>query len=92
MKKFLIALAIFFTASTAGFAQNATPAEAQTKKTRPAKSAAPVAAKPAAVTVTAAAPLKADGTPDKRYKANRKLKKDGTEDLRFRENRVRIKN
>ncbi|MDY3520148.1 hypothetical protein PG614_01490 [Riemerella anatipestifer] len=27
--------------------------------------------------------LKADGTPDKRYKENRKLKKDGTPDKRF---------
>jgi len=28
-------------------------------------------------------PLKADGTPDKRFKVNKKLKKDGTPDKRF---------
>lgn len=32
------------------------------------------------------APLKKDGTPDKRYKGNRKMKKDGTPDKRFKEN------
>lgn len=34
-----------------------------------------------------ATPLKADGTPDKRFKANKKLKKDGTPDKRFSENK-----
>ena len=29
--------------------------------------------------------LKKDGTPDKRYKANKKLKKDGTADKRYKE-------
>lgn len=30
---------------------------------------------------------KKDGTPDKRYKVNKKLKKDGTPDKRFKENK-----
>jgi hypothetical protein len=32
--------------------------------------------------------LKKDGTPDKRYKANKKLKKDGTPDKRYKENQA----
>ncbi|WP_392437008.1 hypothetical protein ACF3N7_08625 [Cruoricaptor ignavus] len=31
--------------------------------------------------------LKKDGTPDKRYKENKKLKKDGTPDRRYKENK-----
>ena len=31
--------------------------------------------------------LKKDGTPDRRYKANKKLKKDGTPDKRYKENK-----
>jgi len=31
--------------------------------------------------------LKADGTPDRRYKENKNLKKDGTPDKRFKENK-----
>ena len=34
------------------------------------------------------AKLKKDGTPDKRYKANKKLKKDGTPDRRYKDNRT----
>ena len=38
-------------------------------------------------------PLKKDGTPDKRYKANQqKLKKDGTPDMRYKENKPVEKN
>lgn len=36
----------------------------------------------------ATAPLKKDGTPDKRYKENKKLKKDGTPDKRYKENKT----
>jgi ABC-type glycerol-3-phosphate transport system substrate-binding protein len=32
--------------------------------------------------------LKKDGTPDKRYKTNKKLKKDGTPDKRYKENQA----
>lgn len=38
----------------------------------------------AAIETTA---LKADGTPDKRFKANKSLKKDGTPDMRFTKNK-----
>ncbi len=59
----------------------------------------PVAAKPVAVTkpvavakINTAAPLKKDGTPDKRFKTNTgvtagPLKKDGTADMRFKANK-----
>jgi uncharacterized linocin/CFP29 family protein len=32
--------------------------------------------------------LKKDGTPDKRYKSNKRLKKDGTPDKRYKENQA----
>lgn len=44
-------------------------------------------AQPAKVTKQTATPVKKDGTPDKRYKANKNLKKDGTPDKRFKENK-----
>ncbi|MEP7266573.1 MAG: hypothetical protein ABI844_03020 [Saprospiraceae bacterium] len=45
-------------------------------------------AKPAANTSnTTSTKLKADGTPDKRYKSNKHLKADGTSDKRFKENK-----
>ena len=53
----------------------------------------PVAAKPVAVAkINTAAPLKKDGTPDKRFKTNTgvtagPLKKDGTADMRFKANK-----
>lgn len=77
--------------STATMAQNKPAA----KEAKPAKEAAKAtkAAKPAPAATPAAAPagkLKADGTPDKRYKENKDaakpaagpLKKDGTPDMR----------
>lgn len=45
------------------------------------------AAKKSATAAPAGTKLKKDGTPDKRYKANKKLKKDGTLDRRFKENK-----
>lgn len=36
-------------------------------------------------------PVKKDGTPDKRYKANKKLKKDGTPDKRYNVNKATTK-
>jgi hypothetical protein len=56
---------------------------AQTKKVEPAKTAK-----------AAAGPAKSDGTPDMRYKANKKApkpagptKKDGTPDMRYKDNK-----
>ena len=36
---------------------------------------------------TQSAQVKKDGTPDKRFKENKKLKKDGTPDKRFKQNK-----
>lgn len=36
--------------------------------------------------------LKADGTPDKRYKENKNLKKDGTPDMRYKANKEKASN
>jgi hypothetical protein len=35
-------------------------------------------------------PVKKDGTPDKRYKANKQLKKDGQPDMRYKENKEKL--
>lgn len=83
MKKFLFAAIAIVGFSISSYAQ-----------TTPAKKVVPpvvtVSAKPAAT----AAPIKSDGTPDMRYKANKeadkvapKLKKDGTPDLRYNRNK-----
>ena len=109
MKKLLIAAIAFLGISAATFAQTAaTPKDTKTKvvKHTDAKAkAGTTAAKTDAATTTATAkdatttkattatPLKKDGTPDKRYKANKDaaktthLKKDGTADKRFKENK-----
>jgi len=67
-------------------AKTVTPAKVVTMQA-PKPAATPVAAKPA----VAAAPLKKDGTPDKRFKTNQAasgpLKKDGTKDMRFKANK-----
>lgn len=71
--------------------QVATPPVNTQKQDRPApKQAAPSAIKEdkKAETAPSKAPLKKDGTPDKRYKANQqKLKKDGAPDMRYKENK-----
>ncbi len=48
----------------------------------------PVVSKPVALAKTSAVPLKKDGTPDKRYAANKHLKADGSKDLRYRDNKL----
>ena len=79
MKKLLIAICFML-----GFA-GVISAQTVTKKTDKAA---------AAKTATAAAPLKKDGTPDKRYKQGKgtaaaavPLKKDGTPDKRYKVNK-----
>jgi hypothetical protein len=95
MKKLLIAFCMllgFATASIAQATMTAAPPTALSKakaakKAKPAASA--TAAKAPATAATAAGSLKKDGTPDMRYKANKKaktagpLKKDGTPDMRY---------
>ncbi len=45
-------------------------------------------AKPVVVAKTNAVTLKKDGTPDKRYAANKHVKADGSKDLRYRDNKL----
>ncbi len=46
-------------------------------------------------TAPGAAPMKKDGTPDKRFKTAKKadgpMKKDGTKDMRFKKNKMEVK-
>jgi len=80
MKKLLSAMSIMLGLGLAS-AQQTVPA-AGSKHQQTAKTAQ--AAKPEAAP---AAKMKKDGTPDKRYKENKKLKKDGTPDKRYKENK-----
>lgn len=111
MKKILIATIAFLGISVATFAQTTTPAKDirtthavkhTTDKAKPASTAIKAdatkttakAVTPVAKTATAA-PVKHDGSPDLRYKANKDaakakkthLKSDGTPDKRFKENK-----
>lgn len=84
MKKLsTLLLALMMMVSGVTFAQNNTakgkPA-ATTTKAAPKEQASPEA--------KSAAPLKKDGTPDKRYKSNKHLKSDGTPDKRYKENKT----
>lgn len=78
MKKLLSTVLVVLFALTATFGQpdqeKKKPAKQQTEK--------PAASKKETVT-------KKDGTPDKRYKENKKLKKDGTPDKRYRKTKKR---
>lgn len=103
MKKIMLAIALVLSLTAVSFAQ--TKPEV-TKKAKPSKAAAvkpatAPTASPAASSSMAtsrnAAPVKKDGTPDKRYKANKDntvvhKKKDGTADMRFKENKSKKKN
>jgi len=77
MKKLLSAMSIILGLGLAS-AQQTVPA-AGSKHQQTAQAAKPEAAP--------AAKMKKDGTPDKRYKENKKLKKDGTPDKRYKENK-----
>ncbi|MBI2284573.1 MAG: hypothetical protein HYU71_12745 [Bacteroidetes bacterium] len=90
MKKLLIIIAAVLCFSTASFAQakpSSEKAKAATSKTTPADTKK----------ASTAAPVKKDGTPDMRYKANKEaaktaapagpLKKDGTPDMRHKANK-----
>lgn len=96
MKKLIIAVFAMLSISAASFAQKK---KAATEPTPIPKTAAPTKPKKATEVTTESnapltdrGPLKKDGTPDKRYKANKtapkpKLKKDGTPDKRYKENK-----
>lgn len=96
MKKLLFALIALFVINVSTFAQakpaakSAAPAKMEViKKAEPAKVVAMDKAKPAAT--KGAVVLKADGTPDKRYKnapaTKGPVKKDGTPDKRYKANK-----
>jgi hypothetical protein len=77
-------LALMLMVSGVTFAQTAT-------KPAPKPKAATTESKPAVkkeTKATTTAPMKKDGTPDKRYKENKKMKKDGTPDKRYKENKT----
>jgi len=59
---------------------------AQDKAAPKTKPATAQTSKPADKSATAGH-TKKDGTPDKRYKENKKMKKDGTPDMRYKENK-----
>lgn len=105
MKKFIIAAIAFLSISSVTFAQT-TAATKDTKKAHAVNHTAAAKATPAATATankattavtpaTSATPTKKDGTPDKRYKANKDaanakkthLKADGTPDKRHKENK-----
>lgn len=104
MKKLMLAFAMLLTLSTVSFAQakpsgkkkdktEAAPVatSAKTARQQSTGTTAPEVAKPAPS--QKAGPVKKDGTPDKRFKANKSTdsivhkKKDGTADKRFKENK-----
>ncbi|MFT3680930.1 MAG: hypothetical protein QM791_11695 [Ferruginibacter sp.] len=83
MKKILIAALALVMSATAVTAQTSTPAKKEHNK---AKTTAVATAGKTSET-TAAPVTKKDGTPDKRFKANKHLKKDGTADKRFKDHK-----
>lgn len=72
----LMVSGISFAQTETKSAIKARPATAQSKHAKEAKKE------------STAAPVKKDGTPDKRYKQNKNLKKDGTPDKRYKENKT----
>ena len=93
MKKLLIAICFMLGFAGISSAQVAAkkPADKATTATQPAQAKVVKMDKTKAASV---GPLKADGTPDKRYKANKAattaavpLKKDGTPDKRYKANK-----
>lgn len=99
MKKLMLAFAMLLTLSTVSFAQTKQSGKkkekAPTATSAKQESTAPVAPEMAqpAPSGKKAGPVKKDGTPDKRFKANKATdtvvhkKKDGTADKRFKENK-----
>ncbi|MEX8548365.1 MAG: hypothetical protein V5804_12250 [Mucilaginibacter sp.] len=89
MKKLFSALMLLAFMATAGFAQ--VPAKATSSQTTAKMSSR------SATTKQTAAPMKKDGTPDKRYKAYQSakpmaagpMKKDGTPDMRYKANKTK---
>jgi methionine-rich copper-binding protein CopC len=86
MKKLLSAMSIILGLGLTTAQQTVPATKASTHQTvKTAKPATVTTAKPA--DAPAAAKMKKDGTPDKRYNANKNLKKDGTPDKRYKTNK-----
>jgi hypothetical protein len=97
MKKLFLTLAVALGFSAASFAQTAAPATVKApplavKQSTPKKIKVTPATRPAPA-ASATAKMKADGTPDMRYKANKPVvapgpkKADGTPDMRYKKNK-----
>jgi hypothetical protein len=101
MKKLIIAASMLLAFTSFSFAQTApakpaqkTTAKKESVSQHSATSTAPAQTSGSKSTTTTTGPLKKDGTPDKRYKANdatttssTHVKKDGTLDKRYKENK-----
>jgi hypothetical protein len=89
MKKLLSAMSIILGLGLATAQQTVPATKTSTHQTvKPVKMAKPATvttAKPADAPATVK--MKKDGTPDKRYNANKNLKKDGTPDKRYKTNK-----
>jgi hypothetical protein len=89
MKKLLSAMSIILGLGLATAQQTVPATKASTHQTvktvKTAKPATVTTAKPADAPATVK--MKKDGTPDKRYNANKNLKKDGTPDKRYKTNK-----
>lgn len=87
MKKLILWAAVLGMSISSTIAQMpakpaASPAKPQMEKAAPKQAAVKSTTSP-----SAAAPMKADGTPDKRFKKNMHVKKDGSPDKRFSEHK-----
>ncbi|MCJ8152546.1 hypothetical protein MKJ01_02075 [Chryseobacterium sp. SSA4.19] len=90
MKKLLSAMSVILGLGFATAQQTAPAKKAaapQTVKTAKTTKPAAMAATEKPATAPATAKMKKDGTPDKRYNANKHLKKDGTPDKRYKANK-----
>jgi hypothetical protein len=87
LSSLLLALMLMVSGISFGQATKAAPrAKAVTTQNKQTKEAKEV--KKETTKTAPAVTLKKDGTPDKRYKENKKLKKDGTPDKRYKENQA----
>lgn len=82
MKNLITVLVFVFGFGLAG-AQQVKPPKSTTQKTITNKAEKAQQLPKSVTQITPSAKFKKDGTPDRRYKVNRKLKKDGTPDKRY---------
>ncbi len=90
MKKIILFLFACLLTSGVILAQNAVQKSKDKPKSAISTTKKPVQQKAAVSSKSSGVPLKADGTPDRRYKqtkTNGPLKKDGTKDMRYKVNK-----